>query len=173
MNRIGDTKLTKSLGLELQQLLTTVIHGTTDTAIFPARMLQARQLVQLGTNLIGRQAFLGERQVPGYIRPTLYKLGFEVLDRSRDLLVDLAADTGGAEENGVAPETDGDVDIAEAADKAVATKRVKGSARVSDDEEYKYNIAKTGGSKHGWSAMIVAGNGGCSWRHVQVQVQDR
>lgn len=63
MDRVRDTKLTKRLGLELQEILTSVIHGTADSAIFPARMLQVGQLVELGANLLGGPSFLGKGQI--------------------------------------------------------------------------------------------------------------
>lgn len=40
MDGVRNTKLTESIRLELQQILTTVIHSTTDPAVFPACMLQ-------------------------------------------------------------------------------------------------------------------------------------
>jgi hypothetical protein len=57
------------------------------------------------------------------------------------LLINLAAHTGSTQEEGVTEETSGDVDIADAAEQAVAAERVEGLARVPEKEENEYDIA--------------------------------
>lgn len=134
MDRIRDTKLSKGLGLKLQQIFATVIHRTTDTAILPTGMFQTGQLIELLPNLICRPTLRGKSQVTVHIRSTLHELGLEVIDGSRHLLVDLAAHAGGAEEDGVAEQTDGDVDIANTSEEAVAAERIEGFARIAKEE---------------------------------------
>jgi hypothetical protein len=104
-------------------------------------MLQASQLIEFLTNLIGGPTFRGQGEITVHIRPALHKLGFEFFDRSRDLLINLAAHTGSTQEEGVTEETSGDVDIADAAEQAVAAERVEGLARVPEKEENEYDIA--------------------------------
>lgn len=159
MNRIGNTKLPKGLSLELQQLLPAMVHGAADPAILPARMLQPSQFAELSANLVGSPSFLRESQVPVHIGTTLHQLLLKIRDGSRNLLVNLAAHPGSAEEYRVAPPADGKIDVADAAEKTIATERVEGLARVSKNEEYKYNIANARASKVCRSVMIVAGRG--------------
>lgn len=147
MNRIGHTKLPKGLGLKLQQLLAAMIHGAADPAILPAGMLQPSKFTELGADLIGSPSFLGQSQIPVDIRSTLHQLFLKICDGSGDLLINLASHTGSAEENRVAPQTDGDVDVAKAAKETVAPERVESLARVSKNEKYKYNIADATASK--------------------------
>jgi len=53
MNRVCDSKPTKGISLELQKVITTVIHGTTDTAVFPTRMFQVCEFLKFRANLLG------------------------------------------------------------------------------------------------------------------------
>lgn len=118
-----------------------MIHRTAHASIFPACMFQASQLSQLLTNPIRRPAILRQRQISSNIRSTLYKFRLEVLNSCRDLLIDLASDAGGAQEDRVTEEANSDVSVADASEKAVATKRIEGLARVAENEEYKYDVA--------------------------------
>lgn len=101
MNRIGNTKLTKSLRLKLQQILAPMIHSTTDAAILPTSMFQARQLIQFLPYFIRRPTLLRKRKIPIHIRPALHKLRLKILNSRGNLLIDLAAHTRGAEEERV------------------------------------------------------------------------
>lgn len=111
-----------------------MIHRTADTAILPACVFKTGQLVELLPNLICRPAFRGESQVAVHVWSPLHELRLEVGDGSGHLFVDLAAHAGGAEEDGVAEQTDGDVDIADTSEEAVAAERVEGFARISKEE---------------------------------------
>lgn len=102
MNRIGNTKLTKGLRLKFQQILTPMVHCTTDATILPTSMFQTRQLIQLLPDFIRRPTLLRKREIPIHIRPTLDKLRLEILNSRGNLLIDLATYTGGAEEERVA-----------------------------------------------------------------------
>lgn len=53
----------------------------------------------------------------------------------------MAAHAGRTEEEGVAEESDGDVDVAQTAEKAIAAEGVVGPACVAEEEEDKYDIA--------------------------------
>lgn len=141
MNRVGNAKLAKGLCLQLQEVFATMIYRTAHTSIFPACMFQASQLGELLTNLIRRPAILRQCEIPSNIRTTLYKLRLEVLNSCRDLLIDLASDAGDAQEDRVKEEANSDVNVADASEKAVATKRIEGLARVAENEEYKYDVA--------------------------------
>jgi len=141
MDRIGNTKFTKSFRLEFQEVLTTMVYRTAHSSIFPAGMFQVSQLSELLSNLIRRPAVLGQRKVPSHIGTALHKLQLEVLDGRRDLLIDLASDAGGAQEDRVTEQANGEVEIANAAKKAVATERIEGLARVAENEEYEYDVA--------------------------------
>lgn len=155
MNRVRNAKLTKSLCLKLQQVLTSMIHRTADTAIFPASVLQASQFIELSTDLVRRPTFLRERQIPSHIGTTLHKLGLEILDSSRHLFIDCTAHAGGAKEDGITEQTDGDVDIANTAEEAVPAERIEGLARVPEDEEYKYDVADSLWQFRALAMMIV------------------
>jgi hypothetical protein len=50
------------------------------------------------------------------------------------LLINLAADTRDAKEDTVAEQAEGDIDVADAAEDAVATDGVEGLARIPKDE---------------------------------------
>lgn len=60
------------------------------------------------------------------------------------MLIDLAADTGNAQEDAVAEQAERDVDVADAAEDAVAADGVEGLARIPKDEQDKYDVANTG-----------------------------
>jgi hypothetical protein len=141
MDRVCDAELAKSLGLKLEKIFTTMIHRTADTAILPAGVFQTGQLVEFLPDLICRPTFRGESQIAIYVRSTLHKLRFEIGNGSRNLLVDLAADAWGAEEDRVAEQTDGNVDIADTSEETVAAKRVEGFARISKEEQNEDNIS--------------------------------
>lgn len=138
-----------------------MVHSAAHSAILPTGMLQARQLIKLLANPVWRPTFLGECEIPVHVRSTLHKLRLKVLDCRGDLLIDLTTHSGGAEEDGVAEQSDGDVDIADAAEEAVAAERVEGLACVAENEEYKYDVADPSWRSWCLAMMIVAGN---RWR---------
>lgn len=141
MDRVGNTKLTKGLSLKFQEILATMIHRAAHTAIFPAGMFQASQFGEFLTNLIRRPAILRQCKMASHVRTALYKLQLKVFDSRRDLLIDLASDAGSAQEDRVTEQANSYVNVADAAEKTVATKRIEGLARVTEDEEYKYDVA--------------------------------
>lgn len=143
MNRIGNTKLAKSLRLKLQKILASMIHSTAHPTIFPARVLHTSEFSELLTNLLRTPTFLWKSKVPINVRSGRHKLFLQVLQGSLHLLVDLAAHTGGAQKDRVTEQANGEVDIADAAEEAVAAEGVKGLAGVAEKEEYKYNVADT------------------------------
>lgn len=89
MDRIGHSKLPKSFGLKLDQVLSTVINGTTDTAVLPPCMFHVDQLIKFRANLFWGPSFLGEVQILGDSGAGGNKFIFYTLDGRRDLLVDL------------------------------------------------------------------------------------
>lgn len=101
MNRVGHSKLAKRRSLQLHQILSAVVHSTADTAILPPSMLHIGQLIELGADLVGSPAFLGKGQISIDPRPGGDQLVFQALDSRGNLLVDLATDTRGAQEDGV------------------------------------------------------------------------
>lgn len=79
------------------------------------------------------------------------------------MLIDLAAHAGRPEEKGVAEESNGDVDVAQATEEAVAAEGVVGLACVAEEEEYKYDVADSAGFG-AWLAMVVeAGKDGVEY----------
>ena len=101
MNRVRNTEPLKRLSLQLQQILSAVVHSTTDATILPAGMLQSSQLIELLANSLGRPSFRGQCEITDHSGPALHKLILQVFNRGRDLLVNLAAHTGEAQEERV------------------------------------------------------------------------
>lgn len=141
VQRVRDTESVKRLRLDLQQVLAAVVHSTTDSTIFPPRMLHVGQLLQLGADLFGGPSLLREREIPCDIGARRHELILQILNGLGHLLVNLASDTGGAQKDGVEKETDGEIDIAKTADKAVAAQRIEGLADVAENEEEEYNVS--------------------------------
>jgi hypothetical protein len=56
MDRIGNSELAKSLGLELHQLLLSVIDSARDISILPAGMIHVGKVLKLGANAVDREA---------------------------------------------------------------------------------------------------------------------
>lgn len=119
MDGVCNTKLSERFCLQLQQVLATVIDSTTDTAIFPARMFHIRQLIELSANLFRGPSFLGEIQIPINTRPRRDEFRFEILNSGGNLLINLAADAGESQKDGIEEETDGGVGITDAAEDAI------------------------------------------------------
>lgn len=103
-------------------------------------MLQVGQLVQLGANLLGGPSFLGKGQISSDTGTRLDEFVFHILNCAGHLFVNLTTDSGEAQEDGVAVETDGGVDISETADEAITTKRVERFADVTEDEKEEDNV---------------------------------
>lgn len=61
------------------------------------------------------------------------------------MLINLSADTGRAQEETIAEEAQGDIDIADAAEDAVAADGVEGFAGVAQDEENEDYVANAAG----------------------------
>lgn len=53
----------------------------------------------------------------------------------------MTADARSAQEDAVKEQANGDVNVANASEETVASKRIEGLARVAEDEEYKYDVA--------------------------------
>lgn len=119
MDGVCNTKLSERFCLQLQQVLATVIDSTTDTAIFPACMFHIRQLIELSANLFRGPSFLGKIQIPINTRPRRDEFRFEILNSGGNLLINLAADAGESQKDGIEEETDGGVGITDAAEDAI------------------------------------------------------
>ena len=90
MKRVRNPKLIKRLCLKLQQVLPTMVNSTTDTTIFPTRMVQVSQFLQFGAHLLSRPPFFRQSQVSRHARAVWDEPRLESLDRGRDLLVHLS-----------------------------------------------------------------------------------
>jgi hypothetical protein len=64
------------------------------------------------------------------------------------LFVDLATDSGEAQEDGIAEETDGGVDIPETAEEAITTQRVERFADVAEDKQKEDNVPEPSTSEN-------------------------
>lgn len=143
VNRVRNAKLAKSLRLKFQKVHASMIHSTAHPAIFPARVLHISEFPELLTDLLWTPTFLRKCKIPVNVRASRHKLFLQILQGSLHLLVDLAAHTGGAQKDRVTEQAEGEVDIADATEEAVAAEGVKGLAGVAEEEEYKYNVADT------------------------------
>jgi hypothetical protein len=111
-----------------------MVNGAANATIFPAGMFKSSQFVKFSADLLRRPALLGQCKIPCNIRPRVNQLRLEIRDRSAHLLINLAADTRDAKEDTVAEQAEGDIDVADAAEDAVATDGVEGLARIPKDE---------------------------------------
>lgn len=145
MNGIGHTKLTKGLSLQLQQFLATVVNSAANATIFPTRMFKTSQLIQFRAHSIPRPSLLRQRQIAHDIGARVHELRFQIGDCRADLLIDLSADAGRAQEETIAEEAQRDIDVADAAEDAVPADRVEGFAGVAEDEEDEDYVANAAG----------------------------
>ena len=76
MDWIGDTEFLESLGLDFDEVFPTMVHSTTDTAIFPSGMLHIVEFFEFGTNLLRRPSFLRQGEISCNAGAIRYKLRF-------------------------------------------------------------------------------------------------
>lgn len=143
MDGVRHAELPKGLCLELQEILSTVVHSTAHATVFPARVFHICQLIQLSANLLRCPSFLGEVEVSCNTGATCDELRLQALDCRRHLLINLTADTGEPQEDRIEEETDGGVDIADTAKDAIPPQRIECLANVAKDKEDKNDISKT------------------------------
>lgn len=118
-----------------------MVHRTTDTTIFPARMVQIRQFVQFRAHLLSRPSFFRQGKVARHLGTTGHKLRLETLECRGYLLVDLAFHAGDSKEDRVAVQSHGGVDVAEASEDAVTADGVERPAHVSEQKQHEDDIA--------------------------------
>ena len=98
-------------------------------------MLHPRQLVQFRADLFRTPSLLGQTHVLDDTGPLGHEFGLKPGYSGGNLLVNFAADAGGAEEEGVEEEADLEVEVADCAEDAMAAERVEGSFEDTEDEE--------------------------------------
>lgn len=94
MDGIGNSELAKGLGLQLHELILAVVHSTRDKSILPASVIHVGEVLELGADVIMREAILGESKVSDLV------LGDQLLgqlgQRLIDLLLNLASHARGS-----------------------------------------------------------------------------
>ena len=141
MNRIGKTKQLKRLTLQPQKILPTVIYSTTNPTILPPYMVHAGQSIELPANLVGSPSFLRQGLVFCHAGTSHHELRFQRAQSRGDFLVHLAANSGKPKEDRVTVQSNQGIDIVSAAEDSVSAEGIECLARVSEDEEYEYDVS--------------------------------
>lgn len=106
-------------------------------------MLHLGELDQLGSDLIGRPAFGGERSVPGHAGAGGHEFLLDLAHRFRHLGGDAGADAGEAEEDAIEVAARGSVGEGEGADEAVAAELEEEFPSPAEKKEDEDDVAKT------------------------------
>lgn len=98
MDGIRHAELTKSLSLQLQQFIATMVDSAANASVLPTCVLKSSQLGQFRAHRVAGPSILRQRQIAHDIRTRLYELRFQIRNGRAHLSIDLSADTGRAQE---------------------------------------------------------------------------
>lgn len=143
MDRIRHGKLPKSLRLQLQQLLPTMIHGPAHPPILPPRMLHILQLIQRLAHILPAPSLRRKRSRALYPGARRHEFALKLENGLGDLRLHFCAHAGETQKDAIKDAAGGGVEVRGGADEAAAFELVEEFAGPAEEEEYEDNVAKT------------------------------
>lgn len=141
MDGIRHGKLPEGLSLQLDQLVTTVVHGARDTPVLPAGVCHVAQLLELLAHAVFAPALLRQAHMTVDAGPAGDQLLLKLDNGLGDLSLDFGAHSGQAQEVAVQDTAGGEVEVDGGADDATALELVEGLAGPAEDEEDEDQVA--------------------------------
>lgn len=133
MDGVGHGEAAIGLGLQLDELVLAVVHGTAHVAVLPARVVHGGEGLELGADGLVGPGLAGEAEVPRARGG--HQLARHLGQGIVDLLAHLGAHAGEPQEVAVEDAPGVRVELGDGAEQAAALELPKAAPEEAEDEE--------------------------------------